>query len=157
VTVVSRPDPARNPERPTRVVRLPKGSELYVGGSVGRRLPGFDAVAFCARELQPDFGDPKEQILIYAPLDDDPRKPPTREDRATALWAGEKVAGLLVGGRGKSVLVTCHEGLNRSSLVAGLAMRKIGYDVGETMTFLKAARGPNALSNQHFVRILEDV
>lgn len=57
---------------------------------------------------------------------------------------------------GKGVLVRCQAGLNRSSLVAGLAMLKLGYSADETITLIRQKRSPYALCNGSFVTYLKE-
>jgi protein-tyrosine phosphatase len=54
------------------------------------------------------------------------------------------------------VLVTCRMGLNRSALVAGLAMwRAFDMTAAEVIDQIRGARGPLALSNKNFVRLIQ--
>lgn len=56
--------------------------------------------------------------------------------------------------RGLKTLVRCHAGYNRSGLICGLAMRQLGYEAKETIELIRAARGPYALHNQHFLKLI---
>ena len=47
----------------------------------------------------------------------------------------------------------CTHGMNRSSLVAGLFLRRLGFDAEETVALIRSAR-PGALSNHSFVRLI---
>jgi hypothetical protein len=51
---------------------------------------------------------------------------------------------------GQSVLVRCHAGLNRSALVAGLALVKQGWTAQEAADRMRAARSAFVLSNAYF-------
>ena len=55
---------------------------------------------------------------------------------------------------GRTVLVRCAGGLNRSGLVIGLALIKQGRTPEEAIDLVRAARGPWALCNGAFVRYL---
>lgn len=57
------------------------------------------------------------------------------------------VAALLVGGK---VLVHCQAGLNRSNLVAALALIKLGRTPSEAIGLLREKRSPVVLCNQAF-------
>ena len=75
-----------------------------------------------------------------------------------AELAGEDAARLdelaaLVADRldeGKRVLVRCQAGLNRSSLVAALALVRRGWDPQEAIDAIRAGRSPNCLFNRSF-------
>lgn len=57
----------------------------------------------------------------------------------------------------KKILVRCQAGMNRSGLVVGLAMLKMGWSVDDILKRLRAARSPYVLFNQDFVRYLREV
>lgn len=61
---------------------------------------------------------------------------------------GRLVAGLVRSGR--SVLVHCREGFNRSGLVCGVALTYLGYTGVDAVRLIRDARGPWALSNSAF-------
>ena len=52
---------------------------------------------------------------------------------------------------GKQVLVRCQAGLNRSSLVAALALVQRGWEPQAAIDAIRAARSPNCLFNRSFV------
>ena len=54
----------------------------------------------------------------------------------------------------KKVLVRCQAGLNRSSLTAGLALVRMGYQPQRVIDMIRAKRSPFALFNQRFVEII---
>lgn len=51
---------------------------------------------------------------------------------------------------GLPVLVRCERGLNRSCMVAGLALREFGWSGAHAVQTIRDARGPVALSNPYF-------
>lgn len=114
------------------------------------RYQEFQTIVLCAKEVQPMLGRFQGRVL-RAPFDD--TLSPTPREIATAMDAARKVAERLCAG--ERVLVTCHMGLNRSGLVAGLALR-LGTWMSpeEILYYMRKARGPNALSNPAFVHIL---
>lgn len=57
---------------------------------------------------------------------------------------------------GRKTLVRCHAGLNRSALVAGLAMMKLGWSAHDAITQMRQARSPYVLCNESFVAYLEE-
>ena len=65
----------------------------------------------------------------------------------------DQVAAELAAGR--KVLVRCTGGLNRSGVVIGLALIKLGHTPDEAITLVRAARGPYALCNGAFVKHLK--
>lgn len=54
-------------------------------------------------------------------------------------------------------LVHCQAGLNRSNLVAGLALTLMGYSGKEAVAIIKEKRSPEALCNQAFLGLLESI
>ena len=75
-------------------------------------------------------------------------------ERDHMIELGQVVAEAVEGG--KRVLVRCHAGLNRSSLVAGMAMIEMGFPASDAIQRIRAARGPFALCNSAFVDYLAD-
>ena len=65
---------------------------------------------------------------------------------------GERIASLV--SEEKHVAVNCLSGVNRSGLLVGRALVALGYTPEEAIEAVRSARGPIALSNQHFVRFL---
>lgn len=127
---------------------------LFVGS---RPQPGYyrwaAAIVFCAKEHQPPSFMHPNMAVIYAPMDD--VVPMPKEQIALAISTARTVSRYLMSGR--RVLVTCFMGWNRSGLVAALAMRMaFGLSAEEAINAIRAARGPNALSNTDFVRVIEN-
>ena len=124
---------------------------LWIGARppFDRDLPQFDILVLCAEELQPErvaF----HGIVVRCPLPD-----AQLDDFQTqrALVTGKKVAKALAEGR--TVLVTCYMGRNRSALVAGLGLGLVTRMSGDTIvSLIRARRGEGALSNTHFVKML---
>ena len=128
---------------------------------VGRRpIPGprsdVDTIVLTAMEYQlPASLFPGIEVL-HVPLDDDPQRPMRPEEIEGAIFTGQRVARRLR--MGKRVLSTCAMGLNRSSLVAALAMSDAyGMGLDEIVERIRNARGAWALSNPHFVQLLRVV
>lgn len=147
------------PDQPLNADRV--GKNLWVGGvplnfdAVNKE---FNALVLAAREHQDFFPVHKYPNLyvIHAPLDD---AKPTREEKIQALSAGLKVYEL--NKANKKVLVTCAAGVNRSALIAGLAMVISGLDaeeaIGKIRQHRKPLSGATPLFNPHFVKLLKDV
>ena len=109
----------------------------------------------CAKEYQPLASLFPGVHVIHAPFDDSGRAMTTAE-AAIAIQAAKAVATLLKLRR--PVLVTCAMGLNRSGLVAALALlyaRKL--DAETAVARVRAARGAGALANQDFVKLIAHV
>jgi protein-tyrosine phosphatase len=128
---------------------------LFIGPkpSPGRRRADVDVIVLAAMEYQPPAVLFPGVEVIYAPLDDDSSRAMTANEIATAIKAGRRVARRLRAGR--RVLSTCAMGLNRSSLIAALAMSEIyGMSADEIIRRIRRARGMWALSNPNFERLL---
>lgn len=57
---------------------------------------------------------------------------------------------------GKDVLSRCQAGLNRSSLVAGMAMIELGFAGNDVVQLIRARRSPWALCNNDYADLLGD-
>jgi len=143
------------------VSQAPSQSEVAPGLFVGSKpAPGrhacVDAIVLAAIEYQPPADLFPGAEVIHAPLDDDPRRPMREDEIATATRAAGRVARRLRAGR--RVLSTCAMGLNRSALVAAIAMHDVyGMGADEIVARLRRARGPWALSNPNFERLVRVV
>lgn len=78
-------------------------------------------------------------------------------EERTALMASTFVAASLL--KGRHVLVTCAQGVNRSALIAGLAMRgAYGLPAAKVIETIRARRRPaigmTPLCNERFVELL---
>jgi hypothetical protein len=124
---------------------------LWVGAKppFDRHLPDFDTLVLCAQELQPAVVAFRGRIL-RCPLPDGEL---TQRQLRLVLESGRNVAGELHGG--KTVLVTCAQGVNRSALVAGLGLGLVTYlSADQIVAILRARRAANCLYNAHFRSIL---
>jgi protein-tyrosine phosphatase len=110
----------------------------------------FDVVVLCAREWQPHL--PQYPRVMHAGFHD--AKPTPSEIELAKATAREVVRQITT--RGRRVLVTCHMGWNRSGLVTGLTLRHLGIPARETIHRIRKARGPYALSNRYFAKIVEE-
>ena len=127
---------------------------LWVGAAPpeGADLSRWHLTVLTAIEYQPRPDAFEAGRLLYVPLRDGGSRP-TADEEALARAAGDAVAAELL--RGRSVLVTCWLGRNRSALVAGLALRRAyGLSGPDVIRLIRDARGPAALGNPHFVRVL---
>lgn len=123
--------------------------KLYIG-AVPADCVGFDVVVLCAMEHQ---GVRLPCYVIRVPLDD---AKPTHTELALAVGAAEQVHRLRKSGR--RVLVTCHAGVNRSSLVAAIALILDGMQPADAISLIQRRRQPDCglkpLCNTHFVDAL---
>lgn len=120
--------------------------KLWVGSRppVDRDLPEFDVVALCAREFQPQMAF--HGRVLRCPIPDGPLE--QGEVRVVILTARAVAASL---SRGRRVLVTCSAGLNRSGLVASLALAVVTrMSADELIATMRKYRHPNALYNVAF-------
>lgn len=58
---------------------------------------------------------------------------------------------------GGNVLVHCQAGINRSNLIAGLVLMKVGLTSDEAITLLRQQRGEIVLANQAFESFLRNL
>jgi protein-tyrosine phosphatase len=136
-------------------------SEVVSGLLVGSKpAPGryddVDVIVLTAMEYQPPAGLFPGTEVIHVPLDDAPNRPMRQDEIADATRAASRVARRLRTGR--RVLVTCAMGLNRSALVAALAMHEVyGMGADEIIGRLRRARGAWALFNPNFEKLLRAV
>ena len=130
---------------------------LFVGSkpSPGRH-EGFDTIVLAAEEYQPPAHLFPGTEVIHVPLDDAPSRQMREDEITAATKTAERVARRLRAGR--RVLVTCALGLNRSGLVAALAMHDVyGMGADEIVARLRRTRGMWALSNPNFEKLLRVV
>jgi protein-tyrosine phosphatase len=74
------------------------------------------------------------------------------KQKKLALEAAVVVAKFL--SAGKKVLSTCAMGINRSSLIAALALVLMGSKPDATIELIRAKRNPSALCNPYFVELI---
>jgi protein-tyrosine phosphatase len=133
---------------------------LWVGaapepGHYGAR---FDTLVLVASDYQPpDEAFPGVRVRRF-PFGDNLQ--PTERDLMTAWAAATAVANDLVSGR--RVLVTCRMGINRSALVAALALHMVTGMSGERAAAIVRLRrrtreGFHALSNPAFRAFLKKI
>lgn len=128
---------------------------LWVGGRPPRSLKGsrFGLHVLCALEDQIPRGIP----TVYCPLDDieDEMDVDSRRDVVLAAREVNKARR-----QGVEVLVTCQAGVNRSALVAAVALIQTGVHPVVALKKIRERRHPKIgmvpLSNRRFVRLLLD-
>lgn len=127
---------------------------LFVGSKPppGRHAD-YDTIVLMAIEYQPPAHLFPGSEVIHAPIDDSPNRPMRDDEMVTAVETGHRIARRLLAGR--TVLSTCAMGLNRSALVAAIAMHEAyGMNADEIIRRLRAARGEWALHNPQFEKLL---
>jgi hypothetical protein len=124
---------------------------LWQGGAPKPGHYAFDLIVLAASEYQPTADKFPGSEILRVPLPDDWRGL-TADARdklyASAVDASQEVADWHRAG--KSVLVTCGAGLNRSGLVTGLALRDLGHTADEAIALIRKARGAHALAGKAF-------
>jgi protein-tyrosine phosphatase len=109
----------------------------------------FDRLVLAAREHQYPATMFPGILVVHVPLND---TLPTPDEEHAAIQAGRVVGAWMK--REKSVLITCGRALNRSCLVAAVGLMTTGYCWTEAVEKVRAARGPFALRNPYFQRLL---
>ena len=126
---------------------------LYQGGRPppgdGLKNAGIDVLVLCAKEWQ-DASAYEGITVICAPGDDDTR--PHRLARFLPGWqnAAHQVAEHVRAG--KTVLVTCMQGLNRSGIVTALTLAELTGMSGDQIVDLIQTRREMALCNATFAQ-----
>lgn len=73
-------------------------------------------------------------------------------DKGAIHRLAEDAAAMVTAGR--SVIVNCAAGLNRSGLLVGRTLIELGHPPAEAVELVRRARGVHALSNKEFTRFL---
>lgn len=128
-------------------------SEVFPAVFVGRTPkttaqlpPGTRIVVLCAKELQ-KFADPTVRV-IKCPLEDSERPLTKAEIKDVRRAVGAVKYAIHYRRR---VLVACAEGINRSALVAALAIRQYtGFGPNVVLAMLREKRHWRCLSNPVF-------
>lgn len=128
---------------------------LFVGA---KPPPGqyrwINVLVLCAKEYQPPgFAFPGLTVL-RVPILDDPYRPLSDVNRALVHSNARTVARYLE--HGARVLVTCQMGINRSAMLAAMAMRvAFDMDADEAIHRIRAMRSSWCLNNPQFVRAVQ--
>jgi len=130
--------------------RLYQGSMPQPGDDLKRC--GFDLLVLAAQEYQPEERMFHGVRVLHAPMDD------------ATLSSGEWIQAVRVARqvaqavrRGKTVLVTCAQGRNRSGLIVAVTLHLLTGESGGRIIRGIQARRRNALTNESFVRRLEQL
>lgn len=127
-------------------------SRLWIGGAppIATDMPKVDVLVLCAQEIQPP-AMAFHGTVLRCPMPDGHL---SEAELRQALSISGRVAQQLVAKR--RVLVTCAQGINRSALVAALALgRMTRMSADELVALMRRRRHPNCLYNAHFRDILQ--
>ena len=114
------------------------------------RAAGFTVLALCAMEIQPPQAQLPGLRVLRCPIDDGEVIP--AHDWRLALRTARELARARRAGQ--RVLVTCHQGWNRSGLVAAMTLHYLtGRDGCQCAWQVRLSRR-HALSNPAFVEAL---
>lgn len=124
---------------------------LYISGrpqddSWHGRVDVLLTVAFDAYVAPPE--KPNWGLAVFLPLVDGPEEPDADLLEALVGLAAELIRS------GKTVLVHCAAGINRSGLVTAMILVKLGDSPSEAIDRLRAVV-PDALNNETFVGLVE--
>jgi protein-tyrosine phosphatase len=128
---------------------------LWVGSKPKEKVPLSKTVSvlvLCAAEYQPKASAFPDVRVARCPLPDDKL---SLAELAQVRKTAVSVAALVR--KRVPVLVTCHLGLNRSALVAGVAMCELGYSAEAAIREIKRVRGRDALYNPWFQRYIKSL
>lgn len=135
----------------------PRVGEVYPNLWVGAKPPlgnylrnhGTQVLVLCAMEFQPHAEQFPGVTVLRCPIDD---ATPTPSEVMLVKQTARDVARHVKHGR--HTLVTCQMSLNRSALVASLAMIHLGVKPTEAIARVRAKRGEYALCNKDFERMV---
>lgn len=126
---------------------LYQGAAAPIGSEISKK---FDALVLMAKEHQPDSKKFSNVEVLHAGINDGVLIPADiQKAYSAAQWVVQRVKS------GKNVLVTCMQGLNRSGLVSAMALIMMGYSPSDAINVIRSTRGPEALNNKHFLKILK--
>jgi protein-tyrosine phosphatase len=113
---------------------------------------GVALLVLAAKEHQPPPSHFPNVLVIRAPFVDQFFDPLSKGTLKKLDKVADKIAETMK--EGGMVLVTCYAGKNRSGLLAGLALRKLGVDGKDAVKAIQKNR-PGALSNPRFRKLVE--
>lgn len=145
------------------IYRHPSGGSLWQGDyEDAAESPGkVDVVVLMSIEWQSDILQLNDQSVEVIEDGGIPDVEFTDKETGDALKEivdkiSDKMADKIR--EGKSVLSTCAMGLNRSGIVSALTLMKLaGYTPDHAVSMIRKARGPYALFNVSFVRLIREM
>lgn len=137
--------------------------KLWIGAKppADRTYPGVDVIVLCAAEYQPEQLPHFKGRIVRCPIPDDALS--SAETHRVLMAAREVERALRAGQR---VLVTCQMGINRSALVAAIALSRLSVrrapsgkivaraSADEVIALLRRKRDARCLYNPHFRALL---
>lgn len=139
------------------------GGEIWQGGIDDVRLllakppTRIHTVGLFAEEEPPPEHRHPDYELLFLGYDDNFFAFGDEEARIKEIvdHASDRFADRLRSGKG--VISSCAMGFNRSGLVTAVTLIKLGVDPDDAIAMIRKARGPRALSNPAFVRIIREM
>lgn len=126
---------------------------LWIGAvpPFDRELSQVDLLVLCAAELQPERMAFRGRVLRCPIPDGDLNKDELEMVIMSSVMVAQTVR------QGQRALVTCAQGINRSSLVAALALGQLTtMSSDQIIAHIRKHRSPKALYNQNFHKIIHD-
>lgn len=134
-----------------------QGDKIDVLGLIDQPNQKIDVLCLMAREIQPE-GFPSNLEVIRQGIND--RDDLSDSEYKDILSKTDKASDLLADRirDGQQVLSSCAAGLNRSGLVSAMTLMKLaGMQPAEAVYSVRKGRGPEALFNSTFVKMLGDI
>lgn len=125
----------------------PSGGSISQGGidDVTIGTADYDRVFYMAAEI-----GPLDDKGVWAPMADVENRAAYREQRQAAKAAARMIVELV--SDGQRVLVTCAQGVNRSSAATGLALKALGCE--DPVAWIQARR-PTTFTNAQLKRLVQ--
>lgn len=126
---------------------------LWQGGKPSPGHYSFNLIVLVDDTYQPAASSFLGAEVLRIPLSD------VRAATPTELEAARQAALIVVDWyrQGKSILVTCGAGLNRSGLITGLTLKMLGYSDAQLVQLIRAARGDHGLRNTGFLNYISKI
>lgn len=145
--------PASHPPRFEDGISLDPSNEVVPDLWVGRWdiqpqdafTAGFEVVIMLEDEARDRVRPPLGGVFLCWPIEDSDQELPDEEILQVVVALVERSVRA-----GRPTLITCMGGLNRSGLVAAMALTRLGHSADEALALLRDARGPYALGNELF-------
>lgn len=121
----------------------PKGEFLYKNG--------YTHVVLCSTDYQLPVSDFPNVNVIHCPFEDNSNIMSNNTMALVFVTAKLVAEAHKAGGK---VLVTCYAGINRSALIAALALKTLGYSSFFAIESLRENRNKRCLENKTFERLV---
>jgi len=140
------------------IFQHPSGGKIWQGPYLeipyDLKVANFDLVIYAAQECPP-LNHHCGAVLKYYPNDDEQCAPETEIYKKILNNAKKAVPDVVeMIKSGKNVLITCNQGINRSSLVTGLAIKALsGLSGWDVVNLIKDKRS-GALTNGSYMTMI---